>query len=89
MQNHPLKPITVTVANARAVSGLGNTKFYELINEGKIKTITIGRRRLIIYPHQSMRYSLLKIWLFPSSCLSPLVTNDIFSRFSPFCSKIL
>lgn len=49
MQNPTLKPIAVTVANGRALTGLGNTKFYELINEGKIKTITIGRRRLVIY----------------------------------------
>lgn len=49
MQNHPAKPITVTVANAIALSGIQRTKLYELINQGKIKTITIGRRRLVIY----------------------------------------
>jgi excisionase family DNA binding protein len=49
MHNHPAKPITVTVANAIALSGIQRTKLYELINQGKIKTITIGRRRLVIY----------------------------------------
>ncbi|MEQ1706213.1 MAG: helix-turn-helix domain-containing protein [Rickettsiales bacterium] len=49
MQNQTLKPITVTVDNALRLSGLGRTKFYELINQGKIKTTTIGRRRLVAY----------------------------------------
>lgn len=49
MNNQNLKPITVTVETALKVSGLGRTKFYELINEGTIKTITIGRRRLVVF----------------------------------------
>ena len=27
--------------------GLGRTKFYELVREGKIRTLTIGGRRLV------------------------------------------
>jgi excisionase family DNA binding protein len=27
--------------------GLGKTKFYELVREGKIKTVVIGGRRLV------------------------------------------
>jgi hypothetical protein len=48
--NEPnLKPLTVTVGTALKISGLGRTKLYELINNGLIKTITIGRRRLVVY----------------------------------------
>ena len=46
--NHP-KPITVTINAGLELTGLGRTKFYELINEGTIKTITIGRRRLVVF----------------------------------------
>lgn len=50
MHDHQsLKPITITIETALRISGLGRTKFYELINEGKIKTTTIGRRRLVVY----------------------------------------
>ena len=44
-----LKPITVTVPTALAVTGLGRTKFYELVKEGRIRTAAIGRRTLVIY----------------------------------------
>lgn len=44
-----LKPITVTVETGLKITGLGRTKFYQLINQGVIKTITIGRRRLVTY----------------------------------------
>ena len=44
-----LKPITVTVPTALAVTGLGRTKFYELVKQGRIRTIAIGRRTLVIF----------------------------------------
>ena len=44
-----IKPITVTIGTALNVTGLGRTKFYEMIAEGRIKTITIGRRRLVLF----------------------------------------
>ncbi len=44
-----LKPIMVTVATALAVTGLGRTKFYELVKEGQIRTRRIGRRTLAVY----------------------------------------
>lgn len=44
-----LKPITVTVPVALGVTGLGRTKFYELIKEGRIRTVAIGRRTLVIF----------------------------------------
>jgi excisionase family DNA binding protein len=49
MSETELKPITVTVPTALAVTGLGRTKFYELIKEGRIRTVAIGRRTLVIF----------------------------------------
>jgi excisionase family DNA binding protein len=43
------KPISVTVQTARKLTGLGNTTIYELIKQKKLKTVAIGRRRLILY----------------------------------------
>ncbi len=43
------KPISVTVKTAREITGLGNTTIYELIKQGKLKTVAIGRRQLILY----------------------------------------
>lgn len=42
-----MEPITVSVEGARRALGLGVTKIYELIGEGKLRTIKIGRRTLI------------------------------------------
>ena len=47
--SHKIKPVTVTINTGLDLTGLGRTKFYELINEGTIKTITIGRRRLVVF----------------------------------------
>lgn len=44
-----LKPITVTVTTALAITGLGRTKFYELVKEGRIRTVAIGRRTLVVF----------------------------------------
>ena len=38
---------TCTIAEACDAVGLGRTKLYELIGDGGIETITIGRRRLV------------------------------------------
>lgn len=40
--------LTCTVAEACEVTGLGRTKIYELIGDGRIITTTVGRRRLVI-----------------------------------------
>lgn len=42
-----MEPLTVTIQGARKATGLGATKLYELINEGKLKTVKIGRRTLV------------------------------------------
>ena len=41
-------PVLVTVKEARALTGLGNTKLYELIGQKRLKSITVGRRRLVV-----------------------------------------
>jgi excisionase family DNA binding protein len=43
------KPLAVTMKKACQLTGLGNTKMYALVKEGKVKTVTIGRRRLAIF----------------------------------------
>jgi len=40
--------LACTVAEACEATGLGRTKLYELIGEGKLRTTTIGRRRLVM-----------------------------------------
>ena len=40
-------PLAYSVADAVRVSSLGRTKLYQLINEGRIETLKIGRRTLI------------------------------------------
>jgi excisionase family DNA binding protein len=40
--------LTCTIAEACEATGLGRTKFYELIGEGRLDTTTIGRRRLVL-----------------------------------------
>jgi excisionase family DNA binding protein len=45
-----LEPLTVTVQEARRLTGLGNTTIYKLIGQGKLRTTKIGARTLVIYP---------------------------------------
>lgn len=40
--------LTCTVPEACVASGLGRTKLYELIGDGRLETRTIGRRRLVV-----------------------------------------
>ena len=42
-------PITVPVNEALRLIGIKRTFFYSLLKDGKIKTIKIGNRRLVIY----------------------------------------
>jgi len=42
-----MDPVTVTVDGAKRALGLGHTKIYELIGEGRLKTVKIGRRTLV------------------------------------------
>ncbi len=47
MADRGMEPITVTVADAKKALGLGSTKIYELIGEGRLQTVKIGRRTLV------------------------------------------
>jgi excisionase family DNA binding protein len=40
-------PFTTSIAETAQALGLGRTKTYELINEGRLETVKIGRRRLV------------------------------------------
>lgn len=42
-------PLTVTVPEACRLTGLGRTKVFELVKEARLKSVAIGRRRLILY----------------------------------------
>lgn len=46
---HEPKPLTVKVETAMRMLGLGRTKFYELVGEGEIETIKVGKSRLVIF----------------------------------------
>lgn len=42
-----MEPVTVTIDDAKKAIGIGHTKLYELINEGRLETVKIGRRTLV------------------------------------------
>jgi excisionase family DNA binding protein len=44
-----IKPLAVPVKTACRLVGVGNTSMWALIKAGRVKTVSIGRRRLIIY----------------------------------------
>jgi len=41
--------ISMTMRQASEASGLSIRKLYDLIAAGKLKSVTVGRRRLILY----------------------------------------
>ena len=42
-------PLLVTVKEARRLIGISNSRLYTLINEGRLETVLLGKRRLIRY----------------------------------------
>jgi len=44
-----LKPLAVPVRKACELIGVGNTTMWALIKAGRVKTTSVGRRRLVIY----------------------------------------
>jgi len=48
-RDEPLRPLTVSVRAAGQILGIGLTKTWELIGRGDLKTVRIGRRRLVVY----------------------------------------
>ena len=48
-ETHGTKPLPVTVATARKLSGLGNTTIWALIKDQTLETVHVGRRTLITF----------------------------------------
>jgi excisionase family DNA binding protein len=46
-QSNIPEPLAYTVAHAMAVIGIGRTKLYQLLDTGALKSVNIGRRRLV------------------------------------------
>jgi hypothetical protein len=46
---HTGDPLAVTVDDAKHITGLGHTKLHELIRDGTLESVAIGKRRLILY----------------------------------------
>jgi excisionase family DNA binding protein len=44
-----IKPITLTIADAAEITGLGVSTIWRLIKNGKLDTTSVGRRRLIFF----------------------------------------
>lgn len=44
-----LKPIGISVANTRQITGLGNTTIWKLIKEQKLRIAKVGGRTLVLY----------------------------------------
>ena len=43
------RPLTVSVKTACKLVGVGKTTMWALIKSGRVRTVSIGRRRLVIY----------------------------------------
>jgi excisionase family DNA binding protein len=44
-----VRPLAVPVKTVCKLVGVGNTTMWALIKAGRVKTVSIGRRRLVIY----------------------------------------
>lgn len=53
----PVEPLSVRVATAVKLTGIGRSTLYELINAGEIETIKIGRSTFI--PYRSLKKLIL------------------------------
>jgi len=42
-----VRPVTLSVSSAVQCIGIGRTKLYQLINDGELDVVKIGRRTLI------------------------------------------
>ncbi len=42
--------VTATILDTSAATGLGRTKIYELIKQGRIRTTKVGKRTLLNVP---------------------------------------
>lgn len=46
---HAGDPITISIGEATRQSGLSKSKIYNLINEGRLQSIHVDRRQLVIF----------------------------------------
>jgi excisionase family DNA binding protein len=58
------EPLTVDIPEACRLTGLGRSKLYDLIGSGEIRSVTVGRRRLI--PMAALRDWLERLESVPS-----------------------
>lgn len=49
LQGLPADPITVRVATAVKLTGIGRSTLYELIGAGEIETVKVGRSTFILF----------------------------------------
>jgi excisionase family DNA binding protein len=42
------KPLSVGIDAACSLTGLGRTTVYQLISQGRLQSVTVGRRRLVL-----------------------------------------
>ena len=49
MADNTTLPISVTLHEACRLSGLGMSKIYEAISNSTLESVTIGKRRLVLY----------------------------------------
>ena len=48
MQNHEqTQPLAVTVREACRLTGIGRTLLYDMIRDGRVNALRLGRRRLV------------------------------------------
>lgn len=48
MNKPPIHPISVSMADAAAMIGVSRSRMYELDSEGRIRTVRVGGRRLVL-----------------------------------------
>lgn len=46
--NSEVQPLAYSVRDARQKIGISHTKIYELIADGSLKTVKIGKKRLVL-----------------------------------------
>src|SRR5947209_6957147 len=49
LETSGVRPLTVTVATAKKISGLGNTTIWALIKKQELETVRVGRRTLVTF----------------------------------------
>jgi hypothetical protein len=45
----PLKPVAMSIRTAREILGVGNTTIWRLIGQGRLETIRLFSKRLVLY----------------------------------------